>query len=122
APMRTRSFIVGAAALLLGCSGCAHTGAQVTTRSAIQPTAAQVAAAMRAGVEASELGTLMNTPLYKMKPAEVGRYVAFLHEAEPDLRARVATIARKNIGQPYELYLLGEFPYETIDDQPLFSL
>jgi hypothetical protein len=69
-----------------------------------------------------DLPALQATPLYKMKPTEVGRYLGYLHGAEPSLRARVANLARKNIGQPYELYLLGEFPYQTTDDQPLFRL
>lgn len=62
------------------------------------------------------------TPLYRMRPAEAGQYVAWLHAAQPDLRKRVAAIARKNIGQPYRLNLLGEFPYQVHDDLPMFSL
>ncbi|MBI2755022.1 MAG: DUF1460 domain-containing protein [Betaproteobacteria bacterium] len=31
-------------------------------------------------------------------------------------------LARKNLGQPYELYLLGEMPFETYDPQPLYCL
>ena len=31
-------------------------------------------------------------------------------------------LGRKNIGQPYEIYLLGEFPFETYDPQPLYCL
>jgi hypothetical protein len=88
----------------------------------IQPTPTQVQAAAKVGVGSDELTTLLNKPLYRMKPEEVGHYVAYLQTVEPNLRARVADLARKNIGQPYELYLLGEFPYETIDSQPLFSL
>jgi hypothetical protein len=45
-----------------------------------------------------------------------------VHEAEPDLRKRIAAIGRKNIGQPYSLNLLGEFPFEVHDDLPMFSL
>jgi hypothetical protein len=57
-----------------------------------------------------------------MDPVEAGRYVAWVHEAEPDLRKRIAAIARKNLGQPYRLNLLGEFPYQVHDDLPMFSL
>jgi hypothetical protein len=57
-----------------------------------------------------------------MTPVEAGRYVAWAHQSEPDLRKRIAAIARKNIGQPYRLNLLGEFPYEVHDDLPMFSL
>jgi hypothetical protein len=66
--------------------------------------------------------TLLHKPLYQMTPAEAGRYIAWEHNAEPDLRKRVAAIARKNIGQPYSLNLLGEFPFQVHDDLPLFSL
>jgi Protein of unknown function (DUF1460) len=79
-------------------------------------------AAARIGIDASELSRLIAKPLYQMKPAEVGRYLAYLQAMEPNLRERVAHLARKNIGQPYEIFLLGEFPYETIDSQPLFNL
>jgi len=57
-----------------------------------------------------------------MTPVEAGRYIAWEHAAEPDLRRRVAAIARKNIGQPYQLNLLGEFPYQVHDTLPMFSL
>jgi hypothetical protein len=61
-------------------------------------------------------------PLYQMQPAEAGRYIAWEHDHEPDLRKRIAAIARKNIGQPYRLNLLGEFPYQVHDQLPMFSL
>jgi hypothetical protein len=57
-----------------------------------------------------------------MTPVEAGRYVAWQHQAERDLRKRIAAIGRKNIGQPYTLNLLGEFPFEVHDDLPMFSL
>ena len=41
---------------------------------------------------------------------------------EPDLRKRILHLARKNIGQPYELYLLGEMPFEPYDPQPIYCL
>ncbi|RZL35224.1 MAG: DUF1460 domain-containing protein [Rubrivivax sp.] len=65
---------------------------------------------------------MLNKPLHQMQPAELGRFLAWQQLDQPDLRRRIATLARKNIGQPYELYLLGEFPYETFDAQPLFNL
>jgi hypothetical protein len=68
------------------------------------------------------LETILQKQIYQMTPVEVGRYVAWQHQAEPDLRKRIAAIARKNIGQPYTLNLLGEFPYEVHDNLPMFSL
>jgi len=68
------------------------------------------------------LDTILGKPIYQMSPVEAGRYVAWQHAAEPDLRKRIAAIGRKNIGQPYILNLLGEFPFEVHDKLPLFSL
>lgn len=61
-------------------------------------------------------------PLYQFTEAEVGAYLGPLQAREPDLRKRIVHLARKNIGQPYELYLLGEMPFETHDPQPLYCL
>ncbi|MBQ5939733.1 N-acetylmuramoyl-L-alanine amidase-like domain-containing protein [Massilia sp. AB1] len=68
------------------------------------------------------LAEILQKQIYQMSPMEAGRYIAHIHEAEPDLRKRIAAIGRKNIGQPYSLHLLGEFPYEIHDQLPLFSL
>jgi hypothetical protein len=88
----------------------------------IKPSARQLMSALKVGIANDELTHLINTPLFRMKPREVDRYLAYLSVDEPNLRTRVAHLARKNIGQPYQLYLLGEFPYETTDPEPLFSL
>ncbi len=68
------------------------------------------------------LETILQKQIYQMNPVEAGRYVAWQHAAEPDLRKRIAAIGRKNIGQPYILNLLGEFPFEVHDNLPMFSL
>jgi hypothetical protein len=68
------------------------------------------------------LETLLHKQIYQMTPAEAGRYIAWVHQAQPALRERIAAIGRKNIGQPYRLNLLGEFPYEVHDSLPMFSL
>lgn len=60
--------------------------------------------------------------LYRMSPQEAGSYIGAVHAAQPDLRKRIAAIGRQNIGQPYSLNLLGEFPYELHDNLPLYSL
>lgn len=106
-------------ALSLMLAGCAY---RPPAPRPIEPTAAQLEAARRVGLEADQLADLLSKPLYRMQPAEVGRFLAWQQLHEPNLRKRVAALARKNIGQPYELFLLGEFPYETYDTQPLFSL
>ena len=68
------------------------------------------------------MAKLEKTPIYKMKPKEVDLYLGHLCKTQPSLRERIVHIARKNLGQPYDMYLLGEFPYEINDDQPLFDL
>ncbi|HEY5798888.1 MAG TPA: N-acetylmuramoyl-L-alanine amidase-like domain-containing protein [Burkholderiaceae bacterium] len=88
----------------------------------VTPTAEQLAIAARAGVEPAMLNIILNKQIYQMSPVEAGRYIAYIHEAEPDFRKRIAAIGRKNIGQAYKLNLLGEFPYELHDDLPMFSL
>ena len=45
-----------------------------------------------------------------------------MQQAEPDLRKRIVRLARKNLGQPYDIYLLGEMPFETYDPQPIYCL
>jgi hypothetical protein len=61
-------------------------------------------------------------PLYQYSEAEVGAFLGPLQARQPDLRQRVVQLARMNLGQPYELYLLGEAPYETYDPQPIYCL
>ncbi|RZI98531.1 MAG: DUF1460 domain-containing protein [Rubrivivax sp.] len=112
---------LGALALSLLLAGCAHQTLPPPPPR-IEPTAPQLDAARRAGLDNAELASLLNKPLYQMQPRELGRYLAWQQLEQPALRQRIAALARKNIGQPYELFLLGEFPYETYDSQPLFNL
>ncbi|MDM4767980.1 N-acetylmuramoyl-L-alanine amidase-like domain-containing protein [Pelomonas sp. SE-A7] len=117
--MRFKTLSVLATAALL--AACAHQPVPpVAPR--VQPTTAQLEAARRVALPVEQLTDLLNKPLYQMQPAELGRYLAWQQLEQPDFRHRVAALARKNIGQPYELYLLGEFPYESYDAQPLFNL
>ena len=66
--------------------------------------------------------TLLDKPLYQFNELEVDAYLRYLGATEPDLRQRIIHLARKNLGQPYELYLLGEMPFEPYDPQPLYCL
>ena len=68
------------------------------------------------------IAPLLAKPLYQFTESETGRYLAHLQATEPDLRRRIVHLARKNIGQPYEIYLLGEMPFETYDPQPIYCL
>lgn len=68
------------------------------------------------------LDVLKRKPLYRFNEREVDIYLRYLSRAEPNPINRLLHLMRKNIGQPYELYLLGEFPYETYDPDPMYCL
>jgi hypothetical protein len=104
------------------CAGRRRAGAGRRAAALVTPTPAQLAIAARAGVEPAMLAVILSKQIHQMTPAEADRYIAYIHEAEPDFRKRVAAIGRKNIGQAYKLNLLGEFPFQVHDDLPMFSL
>ncbi|HEX4412246.1 MAG TPA: N-acetylmuramoyl-L-alanine amidase-like domain-containing protein, partial [Lacipirellulaceae bacterium] len=85
-------------------------------------TSAQKAECKKLGLDQKQITELIDKPLYKCNESEVDTYLKFLSATEPDLRKRIVTIARKNINQPYELYLLGEMPFEPYDPQPIYCL
>jgi hypothetical protein len=68
------------------------------------------------------LEKLSAKPLFEFSESDVNVYLKHLAANEPDLRKRIIHLARKNIGQPYEIYLLGEMPFEPYDPQPLYCL
>jgi hypothetical protein len=82
----------------------------------------QTAACKRLGLDTKEIEKINEKPLYKCTEAEVDQYLKFLSATEPDLRKRIVHLARKNINQPYELFLLGEMPFEPYDPQPIYCL
>jgi hypothetical protein len=90
--------------------------------SAISLSEEQVAACERLGLDSKQIADLIDKPLYKFTESEVDTYLKFLSATEPELRKRILHLARKNIGQPYELYLLGEMPFEPYDPQPIYCL
>lgn len=65
---------------------------------------------------------LEKKPLYKMSPKEIDVYLGWMKNEEPNLRKRIVRLARQNLGQPYQIYLLGEFPYEVYDGDPMYCL
>lgn len=74
------------------------------------------------GIDPKLLTALVNKPLYEFTESEVDVYLRYLSAFEPKLPERIKHLARKNIGQPYEIYLLGEMPFEHYDPQPLYCL
>ncbi|MCA9231664.1 MAG: DUF1460 domain-containing protein [Planctomycetales bacterium] len=98
-----------------------------STRSIAEPTGEeltpqQAAAASQAQVSPQDIAPLVSKPLYEFTEAEVDLYLQYLQAFEPDLRRRIVHLARKNLGQPYDLYLLGEMPFEHYDPQPIYCL
>ena len=70
-----------------------------------------------------EAFTSMQTkPIYKFNEAEVDQYIQYLQIKEPNLRQRIQHLARKTLNQPYRIFLLGEYPFELYDSDPLYSL
>ncbi|MDW8263450.1 MAG: DUF1460 domain-containing protein, partial [Phycisphaerales bacterium] len=64
----------------------------------------------------------IDPPIYRMTPQQLHPMLPKWQAEFSTLNQRVIAIARANLGQPYELYLLGEAPFESIDNQPLFCL
>ncbi|NVK24372.1 MAG: DUF1460 domain-containing protein [Gammaproteobacteria bacterium] len=82
----------------------------------------ELTAATKTGITEQQYRVIKSSQLFELSPRQTDQYLRILHELEPDLRTRIGLIAEKNIGQPYDLYLLGEAPFEPYDSQPLFEL
>lgn len=105
-------------ALALLALGLAPLGCQ--TAPPLAPADAEVAESL--GLDPDRIAELADRPLYTFERRDVDAYLRYLHATMPDLRDRVAHLARKNLGQPYEIYLLGEAPFELHDAQPILSI
>ncbi len=81
-----------------------------------------IQAADATGLDYVTVAGLVEKPLYEMTEQEIDAYLGFAQARYPDLRERIVHLARKNVGQPYELYLLGEAPFEFYDPQPLYCI
>lgn len=74
------------------------------------------------GIELKDLKRMKTVQLYKFNEEEIDKYLSYFCEVGPNLNKRVQHIAHKFLGQPYKIYLLGEFPFEIYDYQPLYSI
>jgi hypothetical protein len=72
--------------------------------------------------KARSIKRLKLAPLYSFNEKDVDAYLKFLCDDQKDPIDRVMHLARKNIGQPYEIFLLGEGPYEVFDSDPMYCL
>ena len=70
----------------------------------------------------SILPALDDKPLYRFSEAEMSQYIGTLQEKIADLPSRAIHLARRNLGQPYEIFLLGEYPFENYDPDPIYCL
>lgn len=84
--------------------------------------ASDIIAADTLDINREYLQELIAKPLYKFNEKDLDTYLPFLQYTVPDLHERMKHLARKNLGQPYEIYLLGEYPAEIYDRQPLYIL
>ncbi len=71
---------------------------------------------------ARSLEQLRDLPLYELREKEVDLYLRDLSRRVADPLQRLVHLARKNLGQRYEIFCLGEYPFETYDPDPLYSL
>ncbi len=68
------------------------------------------------------LAALESAALYTFTERELDLYLRQGPQQELPLTARVAHFAGKFVGQPYRLHLLGEYPVESHDPDPLYCL
>jgi hypothetical protein len=108
-----RWFCVCAALIVLG--GCSS-AAKEPTASGPKPPIVHPIRAPR------PMDELEKAPLYTFNEREVDAYLRHLQGSEPNAMARIMHLARKEIGQPYAIFLLGEYPYELYDPDPMYCL
>jgi len=100
------------------CSGCAL----LSPSEGVYLTMDEINLAQRMNVPFDRMKELKAKRLYEFSPKDLNEYLPLAWELHPDFSDRVAHYARKAIGQPYKIYLLGEFPFEIYDSDPLFCL
>ncbi|MBX3397063.1 MAG: DUF1460 domain-containing protein [Phycisphaerae bacterium] len=61
-------------------------------------------------------------PLYEFSESELDALLVACATDNLAVPDRAVRFASKFVGQPYRLHLLGEFPYETYDSDPLYCL
>lgn len=98
------------------------TGTQTVTKTVHPLNPAEQAILDSLHLDGSQIQILKTKPMYEFTSQEVDAYLQYLHAVEPDLRKRIQYIGRKFLNQPYEIYLLGEYPFDYYDDQPLVSI
>jgi hypothetical protein len=120
-----RNWLVGIVFLWLQAGVFCESQSVAVATTALEPaklSESQLEACELLQLDEVKIAQLVNKPLYEFTEREVDLYLRYLQVAEPQLRQRIVHLARKNIGQPYDLYLLGEMPFEYYDPQPIYCL
>jgi hypothetical protein len=68
------------------------------------------------------LADLQQRPIQDFDEQDLDHYLTWISGQEPAGQQRVMMLARKTIGQPYHLGVLGEHPFELYDRDPLYCL
>ena len=101
-------------------SGCA--GPKSSVKPALLLSEADIRICRELNIQGHVLAEMKAKPIYGFSEKEIDLYLKYLRRTEPELRKRVQHIARKNLNQPYRIFLLGEYPFELFDADPLYSL
>lgn len=114
-PFRTSALALGL--VLIAIASCQAPGPRTEPTGPAEPPPAPAEAPPRPLAP-----TLPGPPIYALDEQQVGELLATVRFASPELPHRVISIARKFLGQPYRIYLLGEYPYECYDPDPIYCL
>ncbi len=105
------------------CSMVLFSGCSIFTSSeTVYLTQDEIQGSERMNIPFERAKELKAKKLYEFTPKDLNEYLPFAWELYPTFTDRVVHYARKAIGQPYKIYLLGEFPFEIYDSDPLFCL
>jgi hypothetical protein len=83
---------------------------------------AALAGACNPQASVRDLNVLQGAQLHTFSERQTDLFLRWFAEQPLSTTDRVVALARKNIGQPYRLGLLGEYPFEIYDPQPMVCL
>lgn len=117
-----KKLIYLAMIFIIGCSSVKQVQEVITEKLKIQIDKKYYDVATKLNINNDSLINLIEKPIYQMKPQEVDAFLKLLSLVEDNLQERIKIIAKKNLGQPYKIYLLGEFPMEVYPDVKIGGL
>ena len=116
--MYKRHFIFCMMIVLIIFSGCS----KLSPGKKIELNENENISAQKANLTPERAKELKVKKLFEFTPKDLNDYLKFIQYLIPDLSGRVVHLARKSLGQEYKIFLLGEFPFEIYDTDPLFCL